>query len=55
MNVISKSHGKPPNRQLHLKKKPKQVSSKSFQITPCQEIFTELEKFEKTYGKFKKI
>lgn len=49
MNLSSKSHGKEPNRQLHLKKLPKQIASQSIQVYPCDEIMQVLEDFKKKY------
>lgn len=51
MNLVSRSHGKEPNRQLHLKKKPRQLASQSFQVTLCDEIYNELQDFDKKFGK----
>ncbi|XP_050304202.1 3'-5' RNA helicase YTHDC2-like isoform X2 [Anthonomus grandis grandis] len=49
-NLVSKSHGREPNRQLHLKKKPKQAASQSFHVFLCDEIYNELQEFDKNYG-----
>lgn len=50
MNLVSKSQGKEPCRQLHLTKKPKQLASQSFQLSVCDEVYNELDKFFKAYG-----
>ncbi|XP_066149688.1 3'-5' RNA helicase YTHDC2-like isoform X1 [Euwallacea fornicatus] len=49
MNLISRSHGKEPNRQLHLTKKPKLLSSQSFQVPVCDEIYAQLQIFDKQF------
>ncbi|CAG9772669.1 unnamed protein product [Ceutorhynchus assimilis] len=51
MNLVSKSHGKEPNRQLHLKKKPKQLASQSFQVSLSDEIYNELQSFDQNYAR----
>lgn len=51
MNLVSRSHGKEPNRQLHLVKKPKQLASQSFQVQICNEVYDELQTFDKKYSK----
>ncbi|CAH2006694.1 unnamed protein product [Acanthoscelides obtectus] len=35
MNIISKSYGKEPNRQLHIKKRNKQLGYQYFMVQPC--------------------
>ncbi|KAJ8954936.1 hypothetical protein NQ318_000366 [Aromia moschata] len=45
MNIISKSHGKEPNRKLHIRKRNKQLSNQSFIIAPCQASLIHLHEF----------
>ncbi|KAH1005994.1 hypothetical protein HUJ04_006881 [Dendroctonus ponderosae] len=51
MNLVSRSHGKEPNRQLHLLKKPKQLASQSVQVQICNEVYEELQEFDKKFSK----
>ncbi|CAH0552749.1 unnamed protein product [Brassicogethes aeneus] len=45
LNIVSKSYGNPPNRKLHIKKRPKNHSCHSFGITPCNESMALLNQF----------
>ncbi|KAL1505238.1 hypothetical protein ABEB36_004845 [Hypothenemus hampei] len=45
MNVSSRSHGKEPNRQLHLKKKPKELINQAFQVPVSDSILHHLQDF----------
>ncbi|XP_076259588.1 3'-5' RNA helicase YTHDC2-like isoform X1 [Rhynchophorus ferrugineus] len=49
MNLTSKSYGKEPNRQLHLKKKPKRIASQSYSVKVSNSIIDQLTKFQQRY------